>query len=154
MTLYLTDKTPPEEVARAREAGIVAFKLYPAGATTNSDSGVTSVENVMPTLRAMSEVWGFLARKHNSCLHCTCLYCPCLYCPCLYCFGGVAYVFLSVLYLKLCLLVSFEMCVVLLVCLLLPFCLSLCGLKVSLLRLLFSAHMLMRVGWDISKGQD
>jgi dihydroorotase len=56
MTLYLTDKTPPEEVARAKEAGIVAFKLYPAGATTNSDSGVTSVENVMPTLRAMAEV--------------------------------------------------------------------------------------------------
>lgn len=36
MTLYLTDNTPPEEVARAREAGVAAFKLYPAGATTNS----------------------------------------------------------------------------------------------------------------------
>ncbi|KIZ02255.1 dihydroorotase [Monoraphidium neglectum] len=36
MTLYLTDNTPPEEVARARDAGVAAFKLYPAGATTNS----------------------------------------------------------------------------------------------------------------------
>lgn len=36
MTLYLTDNTPPEEVAAAKEAGAVAFKLYPAGATTNS----------------------------------------------------------------------------------------------------------------------
>jgi hypothetical protein len=36
MTLYLTDNTPPAEVAAAREEGVVAFKLYPAGATTNS----------------------------------------------------------------------------------------------------------------------
>ena len=56
MTLYLTDNTPPEEVAAAGEAGIVAFKLYPAGATTNSDSGVTSVSQCMPTLAAMAEV--------------------------------------------------------------------------------------------------
>lgn len=43
MTLYLTDNTPPEEVARAHEAGVAAFKLYPAGATTNSgeSSGVS-----------------------------------------------------------------------------------------------------------------
>mmetsp|Transcript_29834 Transcript_29834/g.76530 ORF Transcript_29834/g.76530 Transcript_29834/m.76530 type:complete len:388 (-) Transcript_29834:324-1487(-) len=56
MTLYLTDKTSPEDVAAAKEAGIIAFKLYPAGATTNSDSGVTSFEKVLPALKAMAEV--------------------------------------------------------------------------------------------------
>ena len=44
-----------EEVWRAKEAGVVAFKLYPAGATTNSDSGVTDVAKCLPTLRAMAE---------------------------------------------------------------------------------------------------
>lgn len=44
MTLYLTDRTPPEEIDRALAGGIVrAVKLYPAGATTNSDSGVTDI---------------------------------------------------------------------------------------------------------------
>ena len=61
MTLYLTDNTPPEEVAAACEAGIVAFKLYPAGATTNSDSGVTDVSHCMPTLAAMAEVGRIMA---------------------------------------------------------------------------------------------
>jgi dihydroorotase len=57
MTLYLTDKTPPEEIARAKESGFIhAVKLYPAGATTNSDSGVTDVRKVEPTLRAMAEL--------------------------------------------------------------------------------------------------
>ena len=57
MTLYLTDKTPPEEVEAAKQAGIVAFKLYPAGATTNSDSGgVTDIAHCMDTLCAMAEV--------------------------------------------------------------------------------------------------
>ena len=57
MTLYLTDNTPPEEIRRARESGAVfAVKLYPAGATTNSDSGVTDFDKVAPTLEAMSEV--------------------------------------------------------------------------------------------------
>ena len=46
MTLYLTDTTPPAEMRRAREAGIVAIKLYPAGATTNSDAGVTDLRKV------------------------------------------------------------------------------------------------------------
>lgn len=55
MTLYLTDSTPPEEVRRAREAGVVAFKLYPAGATTNSDSGVTDINKCLPTLRAIAQ---------------------------------------------------------------------------------------------------
>lgn len=41
MTCYLTDRTTPEDIYKARESGVLAFKLYPAGATTNSDSGVT-----------------------------------------------------------------------------------------------------------------
>ncbi len=55
MTLYLTDLTPPEEVRRAGEAGIVAFKLYPAGATTNSDAGVTDIDRIAATIEAMAE---------------------------------------------------------------------------------------------------
>jgi dihydroorotase len=53
MTLYLTDQTPPDEVRRAKQAGIVAFKLYPAGATTNSDCGVTDIRKTFATLAAM-----------------------------------------------------------------------------------------------------
>lgn len=53
MTLYLTDNTPPEEIARAADAGIVALKLYPAGATTNSDAGVTDIRKTYKTLEAM-----------------------------------------------------------------------------------------------------
>jgi dihydroorotase len=53
MTLYLTDQTPPDEVRRAKAAGIVACKLYPAGATTNSDSGVTDLRKTRATLDAM-----------------------------------------------------------------------------------------------------
>jgi len=53
MTLYLTDQTPPDEVRRAKAAGIVAFKLYPAGATTNSDSGVTDIRKTHATLEAL-----------------------------------------------------------------------------------------------------
>ena len=54
MTLYLTDNTAPEEVAAARRSGYVhAVKLYPAGATTNSESGVTDLRRVHPVLEAM-----------------------------------------------------------------------------------------------------
>ena len=53
MVLYLTDNTPPEEVLRAKAAGVVAFKLYPAGATTNSDAGVTDLRKCHATLEAM-----------------------------------------------------------------------------------------------------
>ncbi|MCA0325201.1 MAG: dihydroorotase [Proteobacteria bacterium] len=53
MTLYLTDNTPPDEIARAKVAGVVALKLYPAGATTNSDAGVTDVRKTYQTLEAM-----------------------------------------------------------------------------------------------------
>lgn len=55
MTLYLTDRTAPEEVARARASGCVAgFKLYPAGATTNSESGVTDIRNIRGVLEQLS----------------------------------------------------------------------------------------------------
>jgi dihydroorotase len=54
MTLYLTDNTAPEEVARAAASGFVrAVKYYPAGATTNSDSGVTRLERAFQALEAM-----------------------------------------------------------------------------------------------------
>ena len=52
MTLYLTDSTLPGEMRRARDAGVVGVKLYPAGATTNSDSGVTDLCKIYSTLEA------------------------------------------------------------------------------------------------------
>lgn len=55
MTLYLTDRTTPEDIAQAKEAGIPACKLYPAGATTNSAAGVTNVKLLYPVLEAMAE---------------------------------------------------------------------------------------------------
>ncbi|SFC69386.1 dihydroorotase [Microbulbifer thermotolerans] len=55
MTLYLTDRTDAEVIRQARKAGVVAAKLYPAGATTNSDSGVTDLANIYPALEAMQE---------------------------------------------------------------------------------------------------
>ena len=65
MVLYLTDNTTPEEIKKAKESGhIVAAKLYPAGATTNSDSGVTDIEKVFPALAAMQEV-GMLLLVHG-----------------------------------------------------------------------------------------
>ncbi len=57
MTLYLTDNTPAEEIKRAWASGHVrACKLYPAGATTNSDSGVTDLKKCQPALEAMAEL--------------------------------------------------------------------------------------------------
>ena len=53
MTLYLTDHLPPDEILRAKEAGLVGVKLYPAGATTNSDAGVTDMRKTYATLEAM-----------------------------------------------------------------------------------------------------
>jgi dihydroorotase len=56
MTLYLTDNTTPDEIRRAKESGIVyAAKYYPAGATTNSESGVTDIRKIYPVLEAMQE---------------------------------------------------------------------------------------------------
>jgi dihydroorotase len=57
MTLYLTDDTPPEEIARAKLSGRIAgVKLYPAGATTNSDEGVTRLSRCFHTLEKMAEL--------------------------------------------------------------------------------------------------
>ncbi len=56
MTLYLTDNTPADEIHRARASGVVhGVKLYPAGATTNSDAGVTDLMKCAKTLEAMQE---------------------------------------------------------------------------------------------------
>jgi len=64
MTLYLTDLTPADEVKRARDAGVVALKLYPAGATTNSDAGVTDIRKTYKTLEAMQRE-GLLLLVHG-----------------------------------------------------------------------------------------
>ncbi len=57
MTLYLTDNTPADEVRRAKDSGFIhALKLYPAGATTNSDAGVTDLTKCYKTLEVMQEV--------------------------------------------------------------------------------------------------
>jgi dihydroorotase len=56
MTLYLTDNTPATEIQAAHAAGVVAVKLYPAGATTNSDSGVTSIRHTYKALEAMQRI--------------------------------------------------------------------------------------------------
>ena len=64
MTLYLTDTLPPDEVKRAKSAGVVGLKLYPAGATTNSDAGVTDIRKTYPTLEAMQRE-GLLLLVHG-----------------------------------------------------------------------------------------
>ena len=64
MTLYLTDNLPPDEIARAKAAGVVACKLYPAGATTNSDAGVTDIRKTYKTLEAMQRE-GILLLVHG-----------------------------------------------------------------------------------------
>lgn len=55
MVLYLTDQTTPEDIRAAKAAGVVACKLYPAGATTNSASGVTDIDGLYPVLEAMQK---------------------------------------------------------------------------------------------------
>jgi dihydroorotase len=64
MTLYLTDNLPADEIARAKDAGVVALKLYPAGATTNSDAGVTDIRKTYKTLEAMQKA-GVLLLVHG-----------------------------------------------------------------------------------------
>ena len=64
MTLYLTDNLPPDEISRAKDAGVVAAKLYPAGATTNSDAGVTDLRKTYKTLEAMQKA-GLLLLLHG-----------------------------------------------------------------------------------------
>ena len=57
MVLYLTDSTTPDDIRRAKASGFVhAAKLYPAGATTNSASGVTAIDNIFGVLETMAEV--------------------------------------------------------------------------------------------------
>jgi dihydroorotase len=69
MTLYLTDRSDPAEVDRAKASGFVhGFKLYPAGATTNSDSGVTRIENIYGVLERMSEL-GVVLQVHGEVTH-------------------------------------------------------------------------------------
>ena len=64
MTLYLTDNLPADEITRAKDAGVVAAKLYPAGATTNSDAGVTDLRKTYKTLEAMQKA-GMLLLVHG-----------------------------------------------------------------------------------------
>jgi len=65
MSLYLTDNMSPDEIDRAKASGaIVAAKLYPAGATTNSDAGVTSIDKVYPVLERM-EACGMVLCVHG-----------------------------------------------------------------------------------------
>jgi dihydroorotase len=69
MTLYLTDRTPPDEIRKARASGFVlGAKLYPAGATTHSDAGVTSIDNVWGALEAMAEA-GLVLQVHGEVTH-------------------------------------------------------------------------------------
>lgn len=64
MVLYLTDNTSADDIRAAKAAGAIACKLYPAGATTNSDSGVTDLKNVYPALEAM-QAEGMLFLLHG-----------------------------------------------------------------------------------------
>jgi len=64
MTLYLTDNMAPDEILRAKDAGVVAVKLYPAGATTNSDAGVTDLRKTYKTLEALQRA-GLLLLVHG-----------------------------------------------------------------------------------------
>ena len=64
MTLYLTDNLPADEINRAKDASVVAAKLYPAGATTNSDAGVTDLRKTYKTLEAMQRA-GMLLLVHG-----------------------------------------------------------------------------------------
>ncbi len=65
MTLYLTESTTPEEIDRAASSGFVkAVKLFPAGATTNSDNGVRDIDRVMPVLERMAET-GMVLSVHG-----------------------------------------------------------------------------------------
>lgn len=55
MTLYLTDSTSPQDIIDAAHVGVIAVKLYPAGVTTNSSSGVTDIQSLYPVLQQMVE---------------------------------------------------------------------------------------------------
>ena len=64
MTIYLTDKTSIEDIRAAKAAGVVAAKMYPAGATTNSDAGVSSLDSLYPVFEALADE-GMLLLLHG-----------------------------------------------------------------------------------------
>lgn len=64
MTLYLTNETSPEDIKEAKSKGIIASKLYPAGATTNSDAAVSALEKLYPVFQTMQEC-GMLLLIHG-----------------------------------------------------------------------------------------
>ncbi|MBJ7551916.1 dihydroorotase [Marinomonas ostreistagni] len=70
MTIYLTDKTSTEDIRAAKAAGVAAAKMYPAGATTNSDAGVSSLDSLYPVFEALADegmlllVHGEVTQKH------------------------------------------------------------------------------------------
>ncbi|AYH45293.1 dihydroorotase [Azoarcus sp. DN11] len=69
MSLYLTDNTAPDEIDRAKASGaVIAVKLYPAGATTNSDAGVTGIDKVWPVLARMEQL-GVVLCVHGEVTH-------------------------------------------------------------------------------------
>ena len=68
MVLYLTDNTSADEVKKAHQGGVAGFKLYPAGATTNSDAGVTDIKKCTKALEAM-EACGMPLLIHGEVTH-------------------------------------------------------------------------------------
>jgi len=68
MTIYLTDKTTAEDIRLAKAAGVVAAKLYPAGATTNSDAGVSSFDALYPVFEELAKQ-GVLLLVHGEVTH-------------------------------------------------------------------------------------
>ncbi|MEM0910782.1 MAG: dihydroorotase, partial [Pseudomonadota bacterium] len=64
VTLYLTNDTTPDEITRAKQSGVVASKLYPAGATTNSDAAVEGIKSLYPVFERMQDV-GMLLLIHG-----------------------------------------------------------------------------------------
>ncbi len=69
MSIYLTDVTAADEIRRAKASGFVfGAKLYPSGATTNSDAGVTAIDKIYPALAAMEEV-GLVFQVHGEVTH-------------------------------------------------------------------------------------
>lgn len=70
MTIYLTDQTRVQDIKDAKKVGVLAAKMYPAGATTNSDSGVSSLESLYPVFEALADndmlllIHGEVTQKH------------------------------------------------------------------------------------------
>merc|ERR1712137_1001072 len=73
MTLFLTNETSPQDIIDAKKAGVTACKLYPAGATTNSDAAVKGIESLYPVFEAMQEQ-GLLLLIHGEVPKATLIY--------------------------------------------------------------------------------